>query len=209
MSVKDNWSIEEDMYLFLPEVKKLRSSARRAKKKALKLKQKVPVRDWFLVELGLATGLRVSEMAALECGDMLFNNGYQHVFVRNGKGGKSRLVTVSSDFTATWAEFQKWKKANGEAVAVEDPVFFSVRTGGKMSIRALQKSFKRCLKRAKLDDYGIHCLRHTNGTHLFAASGHNLRLVQKQLGHSSARVTEVYAHVLPDAGRKSVEKLYR
>ena len=137
------------------------------------------------------------------------HNGYRHVFVRHGKGGKQRLVLISKDFTGAWQEFNRWKTESGESTEPESPVFLSSRTGGCMGVRALQKGFKRCLRRAKLDDYGIHSLRHTNGTHLFEASGRNLRLVAKQLGHSSTKVTEVYTHVFQSASERSVERLYR
>ena len=40
------------------------------------------------------------------------------------------------------------------------------------------------------------------------ASGYNLRLVQKQLGHSSIRTTEVYADVMEPDTQKALEKLY-
>ncbi|TFB12615.1 hypothetical protein E3V33_05110 [Candidatus Marinimicrobia bacterium MT.SAG.4] len=44
--------------------------------------------------------------------------------------------------------------------------------------------------------YSIHSLRHTYATNLYKASGYNLRLVQRQLGHSSPTVTQVYADVM-------------
>jgi site-specific recombinase XerD len=55
----------------------------------------------------------------------------------------------------------------------------------------------------------IHALRHTYGTHLYKASGGNLRLVQKQLGHSRVTTTQVYADVLAEDAVAAVERLYR
>lgn len=57
--------------------------------------------------------------------------------------------------------------------------------------------------------YSIHCLRHTYGSHLYIASNHNLRLVQEQLGHSSIRITEVYASLMNTEIKASLEKLYK
>jgi len=89
------------------------------------------------------------------------------------------------------------------------PIFTS-RKGKKLTCRALQKSFKKCLARAGLPmHYSIHCLRHTYGSHLYVASGYNLRLVQKQLGHSSVRVTEVYASLMDKCIKQAVERLYK
>jgi integrase/recombinase XerD len=44
--------------------------------------------------------------------------------------------------------------------------------------------------------HSIHSLRHTYATNLYKASGYNLRLVQKQLGHSSITTTSVYSDVI-------------
>ena len=54
----------------------------------------------------------------------------------------------------------------------------------------------------------IHCLRHTCACELYRVSGHNLRLVQKQLGHSSIKTTEVYADVVEVEMRDAVENLF-
>jgi site-specific recombinase XerD len=56
---------------------------------------------------------------------------------------------------------------------------------------------------------GIHGLRHTFGTHLYKASGGNLRLVQKQLGHARVTTTQVYADVLAEDAVAAMERLYR
>lgn len=119
----DNWRIDERRFLNSVEVKKLRRATRRAKDQALGRGNAVAVRDWFMVELALATGLRVSEMAGLVCGDVLVgHNGYRHVAVRNGKGGKPRLVRVSTGFAEAWQEFSKWKHSRGESTG-EDAHF--------------------------------------------------------------------------------------
>jgi len=78
-----------------------------------------------------------------------------------------------------------------------------------MTIRAIQKAFKRTAVRAGLAlHYSIHCLRHTYACELYRVSGYNLRLVQKQLGPSSSRTTEVYADVMDNDIRRALEKLY-
>jgi len=201
--------IEEDMFLNLTEVKKLLHAARVTKLCAIQNGNKVGVRDWFLAELSLATGLRVFEMSNLKCGDILLNNGYCHVLVRKGKGGKSRLVRISRSFAKVYNEYIAWKQSNGEPTEDDAPAFRSSHTGKCMTVRALQKAYKRLLKRAGLNNYGIHSTRHTYGTHLFKTSNNNLRLVQRQLGHSSTRVTEVYAGVFQTEAERSVDQLYQ
>ena len=66
-----------------------------------------------------------------------------------------------------------------------------------MTRSGIQQVFKKWAKKAGISDhYSIHSLRHTYATNLYKASGYNLRLVQKQLGHSSPTVTQVYADVM-------------
>jgi len=77
-----------------------------------------------------------------------------------------------------------------------------------MTTRGIGKVFKRSAERAGLSaHFSIHCLRHTYACLLYKASGNDLRLVQKQLGHSSSRITEVYADVMAPDVSKAVEKL--
>ncbi len=57
--------------------------------------------------------------------------------------------------------------------------------------------FKTIAKAAGIDSHhSIHSCRHTYATNLYKASGYNLRMVQKQLGHSSITTTSVYSDVI-------------
>jgi len=76
------------------------------------------------------------------------------------------------------------------------------------STRTLQYAFKVCLKEAGLPGYySIHCCRHSYGTLLYRKTK-NLRLVQKQLGHSSITTTTVYADVLMEETLEAVNGLF-
>ena len=76
-----------------------------------------------------------------------------------------------------------------------------------MSTRGLQKIFERNARRAGIKGHSIHHLRHTYASHLYKASGYNLRLVQKQLRHSSVATTQVYADVLDADANQALENL--
>ena len=54
--------------------------------------------DWFIVELGLSTGLRAMEISNLICGDIIDNGAQSYLQVRKGKGGKSRQVRIAKSF---------------------------------------------------------------------------------------------------------------
>ena len=77
-----------------------------------------------------------------------------------------------------------------------------------MTTRALQKMFTRCCRRVGITEHSIHHARHTYCSHLYKASKYNLRMVQRQAGHSNIRTTEVYAHVFDEDMERAVEKLY-
>lgn len=203
------WALDERKFLRLDKVRKLRRSCERRKRLALAGGRILPVRDWFLVELGLNAGLRVEEMAELRCGDLVVGDGQSSIVVREGKGGRKRVVLISRKFSEEVVWFLDWKKRAGQDVAGEAPVFTN-SSGRHFTTRALQKAFKRCAERAGLEShYSIHCLRHTYGTYLYKASGYNLRLVQQQLGHVSIKTTEVYANLVGVDARRAVERLYQ
>lgn len=203
------WVLDEDKYLGLEEVHKLIETCRKEKETALRFGKKAGVRDWFIVELGLQAGLRVDEMANLRCKDLLIGENRSSIIVQRGKGGKKRSVKISSGFKKVCQWFLGWKTKMGQDTGDTAYVFTSSK-GRQLTRRALQKVFKRCIRKAGLPEhYSIHCLRHTYGSHLYKASNHNLRLVQEQLGHSSVKVTEVYVSLMDTDALKAVGRLYR
>lgn len=166
----------------------------------------LPARDAFLIELGLATGLRVEEMADLQCQDLQAENGMCSVVVRKGKGDKRRVIKISNQFKQRCIRFAKLKESLGEPTYSGAPIFYSWKTSRALTKRTLQRSFKRVMKQMNFPDYySIHALRHTYGTQLCRASGQNLKLVQQQMGHTSIKSTEVYLHVEDTTLNEAVE----
>lgn len=204
-----SWTLDEKKYLRLDEVKELRASCNQQRDLALKAARTIVVRDWFMIEIGLNSGLRVEEMRNLKIGDLNIQRNQSSLIVRKGKGGKTRIVYINLRFKNICKWFIRWKINIGQEASAEN-YLLTKRKGTQLSKRALQKAFKRCIKNAGLPlYYSIHALRHTYGTHLYMASNHNLRLVQEQLGHSSVRITEVYASLVDSDVKRALEKLYR
>src|SRR3989339_1622825 len=90
-----NWVPDPAKCLLKREAEKLLDTS---KAKAQAKAGKPAVRDYFIVHLVLATGLRVMEIAALNCGDLYLENVVPLLVVRKGKGGKKRVVFFNSAF---------------------------------------------------------------------------------------------------------------
>lgn len=139
-----------------------------------------------------------------------FQDNTSSLLIRNGKGGKKRLVRFNGSFKHHLIEYFQWKQSMVESTGSNDPLLISSNTGGHMSTRAIQKAFKRTAVRAGLSShFSIHCLRHTYACHLYKASGYNLWLVQKQLGRSNIQITEVYADVMEPDIQGALPRLYQ
>lgn len=171
--------------------------------------KKVAIRDYFIIHLALTTGLRVMEIAALQCGDVMFDDKICTIVVRRGKGNKKRLVFFTGSFKEHCKKYFVWKQQIGESIDHNEPLIVSSNTGGHLTTRAIQKAFKRSAQKAGLKPtYAIHCLRHTYACFLLKASDWNLRLVQKQLGHAQISTTQIYADVMMPDIERALDRLF-
>ncbi len=195
-----NWILDPSKFLSKQEVERLLDIVRQRARQALAKGQKVAIRDYFIIRLALSTGLRVMEISKLNCGDLFLKDNISSLVVRKGKGGKKRQVLFNGSFATHCKEYLHWKQDIGESIESNEPLLLSSNTGKHMTERAIQKAFKRCAEKAGIAlYYSIHCLRHTYACQLYKAGNYNLRLVQKQLGHSRISTSEVYADVMkPD-----------
>ena len=204
---KHHWVIGEDKILDIVEIDLLRHSCQEAKKRGIKDKKFYLVRDWFMIELGLFTGLRVDEMRQLKVEDILIKGKQSSIIVQKGKGDKKRYVWINDAFKKTCHEFLQIREMLGLSNH-PDCFVLSPTTESPISKRSLQKSFKRCLRRVRLPEkYSIHCLRHTYGTFLLKAS-RNIKLVKEQLGHASIKTTEIYISLIAEDRQEALERLY-
>ena len=184
------------------------NTARQRAQRALIKGQKVALRDYFIIHLALSTGLRVMEIAKLNCGDLFLKDNISSLVVRRGKGGRKRQVLFNGSFAKHCKEYLHWKQNVGESTELDEPLFLSSNTKRHMTERAIQKAFKRCAKKAGIAlHYSIHCLRHTYACQLYKVSNYSLRLVQKQLGHARISTTEVYADVMKPDIHKALRRL--
>jgi len=152
-------------------------------------------RDFVMISLALATGLRNSEIVGLtfECfyyaGDV---NSSVEIPSSISKNKKSRSVPLRSDIRDLLKLFMEKKFNWGESLDARAYVFVSKFTYNKLSPRDFQRVLSKISLKAIGRSVHPHTLRHTFATKLLSKS--NLRIVQEVLGHSSIQSTQIYTH---------------
>ncbi len=161
------------------------------------------LRDYAMLHLMYATGMRVSEIIGLTISGCNMAGSYVRIL---GKGNKERLIP----FSESAADEIKTYLAGGRASLLKkrsSPMLFvSNRGKGMTRFRFWQIVRDAALVAGIKKDVGPHVLRHSFATHLLA-NGADLRSVQTMLGHSDISTTQIYTHV--DSGRlKSIHKQF-
>jgi integrase len=199
-SATGGWELTPDKFLNGVEIGQMLRKASDLWTLGEAKKRKGLVRDAMLIYTSLFTGLRNSEMCDLKVTDLNIGNGEAHLVVRNGKGGKQRIVHIGKEYKVILKRYLQWKMDNGEI----EPGSYLLRTERSRQFcpSALWRRWKK-----HCPQHRLHDARHTNATILYKASGNNLRLVQKQMGHSRITTTQIYADVLPDEARASMSAM--
>lgn len=161
------------------------------------------IRDRAMLQLLYATGLRVSELVALQRTDINLQAGY---LLTSGKGEKERLIPVGEAAKSAIAEYLL---ALGDNPALSGEKFlFLTRLGGSMSRQAFWNMIKkRALQAGIMQSISPHTLRHSFATHLLE-NGADLRSVQMMLGHADLATTQIYTHVSGDRLKKIHKELH-
>jgi integrase/recombinase XerC len=148
------------------------------------------VRDLAMFELFYSSGLRLSELAALNLTDIdLPDNS---LMVRTGKGGKSRILPIGSKAVTA---INNWLQQRLKSVgATESALFTSIR-GKRLGQRSIELRLEQwCKKKGIAEHIHPHMLRHSFASHLLESS-QDLRAVQELLGHSNISTTQIYTHL--------------
>lgn len=156
------------------------------------------LRDRAVLELLYGTGARVSEVTALDLGDLAYDEGLLRLV---GKGDKERLVPIGRSAQHALAF---WLGPTGRARLVAKSsrrstaaVFLNSR-GDRLSRQGVHLAVTSRAARAGLaDTVSPHVLRHSCATHMLA-NGADVRVVQELLGHASVATTQLYTKVSSD-----------
>ena len=151
-------------------------------------------RDLCIITLFLNCGLRISEMAGLNLGDI--REDRLRIL---GKGNKERMVYLNA---ACLAALDDWLAVRSTIGAADPNALFLTRKHTRITTDGIHYMLKRRFAAAGLDSskYSAHKLRHTAAT-LMLQNGVDVRTLQEVLGHEHLNTTQIYTHVDNDALR--------
>jgi integrase/recombinase XerC len=155
------------------------------------------LRDRVLLELLYGSGLRVSELWALDLEAIDAVAGQVRVL---GKGSKERIVPVSRKTLEALADYlPRRRELSHPRTGYSHPrALLLTRRGERLGVRRIQVLVQRYgALGAGRPDLHPHALRHSCATHLLEG-GADLRVIQELLGHSSLSTTQRYTHVSLD-----------
>ena len=182
--------------------------------------------------LGLRTGLRKGEIAALQWSDFTFgenisflevkravdwSKGDNKPFLKSPKTKKSKRQIVLTNDTAhelklyrAW-QSQKWMECGQELT--EDALLFFNDNFGLVSKSVPQHRWDKVIKKSGVQKLTLHKLRHTFATYLWKQSK-DLSLVGKMLGHSNEKTTQIYVDKIDEMEKEAkqlqqVENLFK
>lgn len=157
------------------------------------------LRDCAILELLFSTGLRISELCALNSDIDLTRD---EMSVR-GKGEKVRVVFLSPTAKDVVREYLKARKDMEEALFVDG----RANALHRITPRDVQRHLKTYVAKAGITSTVTpHTLRHAFATDLLN-NGADIRSVQQLLGHASITTTQIYTHIT-DAHLREVHKKF-
>lgn len=160
-------------------------------------------RDKAMLETLYATGMRVSEMIALNVSDVSLAGG----FVRCIGNGKSRIIPIYPAAIRALTAYVTDIRPNMIAEPDEQALFVNLN-GGRISRQGFWKIIKHYQQTAQIDkEITPHTLRHSFAAHLLE-NGADLHSLQEMLGHSYISSTQVYAQVVKKTLKSVYEKYH-
>ena len=155
-------------------------------------------RDLSVIEMFFATGARVYEISNLKIQDIDLDNGIIKLF---GKGSKERYVQIGSP--EVLEVVKEYYRLNQQEID-KSGFFFVNRQGKRFSEQSIRRMIRKYSCQAGISIHITpHMFRHSVATYLLE-EGVDIMYIQKILGHSSIKTTQIYLHI---ASKKQMEIL--
>ena len=146
-------------------------------------------RDRAMLELFYSSGLRLSELSALQLSSLDLRAGLVTV---HGKGSKTRTVPVGQHARNA---IEQWLTQRATIAQADPDALFISQRGKRLGNRSIQGRLSTIAIQQNLPQHlHPHMLRHSFASHLLESSG-DLRAVQELLGHANISTTQVYTHL--------------
>lgn len=173
---------------------------------AVDLRDPFGPRDHAMLIFCLHTGLRVSELIALDILQVAVDGvPRQAMHLVHTKGGRSRVVPLNAEARGAVIAILTFNRRRGLSVAPDRPLLVT-RYHERMTVRAVQRLVKALREKAELDvPASPHSLRHAFATRVMSCNS-NLRIVQKLLGHKRLATVQMYTHPTREDLRVAVER---
>ncbi len=160
-------------------------------------------RDRAILETLYSTGIRVSELVALNLGDVDFGTNVVRV---RGKGRKERVVPMGPGAVRAILQYLDMRRAAIPPGRGDTEALFINKHSQRLSTRSVRRKLDKYLLDAGLDlSVSPHTLRHSFAAHMLQR-GADLRSVQELLGHQSLSTTQIYTHLTGNKIREDYEK---
>lgn len=201
-NTKTRGGLQPDKYLSDEQFRRLMAYARGCGELARTRGKTRGVFTEFVVELLSGTGLRVSEACNLNLSDLPISHGKCNIWVRNGKGGVTRIIDISERLNSL---IKRYVRLYRKGAGPDDPLLVSER-GKRLHIRCMYHCVQKAGQRSGVGKIYPHMLRHTYLTRLYNIEK-DLRFVQDQAGHASPTTTAIYAKTNNKARKRQVQAL--
>lgn len=166
------------------------------------------IRDYTMISLALATGIRNHELVSLMCYCIAPFDEIVTILdlpLSIAKGGKPRSIPLHPDVIIDLDGFLSWKKMHDESIEPQAPLFCSKYSKKQLTERDFQRITKNICFKAIGRDIHPHIFRHTFATNLLKKS--NLAVVKKVLGHTNIQTTQIYLHPSSSDVATAIEKM--
>jgi integrase/recombinase XerC len=166
-------------------------------------------RDRCIMELFYSSGLRVSELVALNRTDFDARNLTVKL---KGKGKKERIVPITNN-ASNWIKNylmhpERYQDKEGHFAEVDKEAIFLNRLGTRLTSRSVDRKFVKYLLESGLAaNITPHTIRHTIATH-WLENGMDLKTIQMLLGHSCLATTTIYTHVSTKLKKEVFDKTH-
>jgi integrase/recombinase XerD len=150
------------------------------------------LRDKAMLELLYATGVRVSELVALNIKDLNMESESVRCV---GKGGRERILPISGSATTALEEYLDIARAQlARSASQKTEALFLNHRGKRLTRQGFWLILKGYAEDMGLDDLTPHMLRHSFASHMLSG-GADIRSVQALLGHASLSTTQIYTQL--------------